>query len=117
VLSDAALRSIADNLAALHLDPLTHMRVVAALAPALIDKSEPPPIRSESVNGARKPKRRAAAKRGRAAARAKPLPGTPIEIAFEGETYSRKAGVGRASGGQIRAQRVRDHSDAQETQR
>jgi hypothetical protein len=118
VLPDAALRSIAVNLAALRLDPLTHMRVVAALAPTLLETSNPAKNIPENIpapeikaDGARKPRRRipnrsdskrpppelagrkkAAPKRKLASARnGKPLPGTPIEIAFEGETYSRTA--------------------------
>jgi hypothetical protein len=67
MLSDAALRSIADNLAALNLDPVAYLRVAVAVVGQLMgdhasDRVEAPaaPKPNGAGNGAHRPRTRAA---------------------------------------------------------
>jgi hypothetical protein len=101
VLSDVALRSIADNLAALRLDPVPHLKIAVAIVGPLMGV--------EATVPASLPKKAGTSKNSAAAnkpAKRKAKPGTAVE----GENNLLLNCVGRASGDQIRAQSVRDHS-------
>jgi hypothetical protein len=86
VLPDAALRSIADSLAALRLDPVLHLKV-AVVAPLMGGEATVPSREPAHLPKIAVPRKAAAAKKA-AKRKAKP------EIAFEGETYSRTAQAG-----------------------
>jgi hypothetical protein len=85
VLPDAALRSIADNLAALRLDPLLHLKIVAAVVAPLMrgDVTAPSPSPLTPPKPRSSP-RRAAARRKAQARKGKP---EPIPTVYDGQIF------------------------------
>jgi hypothetical protein len=96
VLPDAALRSIADNLAALRLDPLLHLKIVAAIVGPLI-RDEAGPNGADPNSGPPMLRRRVGKRAARIRKRhaSKPALRAPIPISYDGQTFPSRGALAR----------------------
>jgi hypothetical protein len=96
VLPDATLRSIADNLAALRLDPVLHLKIaVAVVAPLIRDETRPngaDPKGGPPVQGRRVGNRAARIRKRRAS---KPALRAPIQIYYDGQTFPSRGALAK----------------------
>jgi hypothetical protein len=90
MLSNVALRSIADNLAALRLDPVQHLKIIAAVVAPLM-RGEADSARSTPLTPAkpRSPKAGKARKRGYGKSK------EPIPIAYDGQTFPSRGAMAK----------------------
>jgi len=91
VLPDAALRRIADNLAALRLDPLLHLKIAAAVVGPLMREDEKSVLKvapiSEPDRGG--PYKKTAASKRRSGLR------PPIAISYKGQTFPSRGAMAK----------------------
>jgi hypothetical protein len=96
VLPDATLRSIADNLAALHLDPVLHLKIaIAVVAPLIRDETKP--NGANPSGGPPKQRRRVGNRATRIRKRhaSKPALRAPIPISYDGQTFPSRGALAR----------------------
>jgi hypothetical protein len=88
MLPDAALRSIADNLAALRLDPLLHLKIAAAIvAPLMEGNANQAPPKPHSPSRKAAPSKKAKARKGN-----KP---EAIPIAYDGKIFPSRGAMAK----------------------
>jgi hypothetical protein len=93
VLPDAALRSIADNLAALRLDPLLHLKIAAAVvAPLMRGDATAPSPRPLTPPKPRSSPRRAATRRKAQARKGKP---EPVPTVYDGQIFPSRGAMAK----------------------
>jgi hypothetical protein len=93
MLSDVTLRSIADNLAALRLDPLLHLKIAAAIVAPLMrgDATAPSPA-PLSPSKLRSPPRKPAPRRKARARKGKP---EPIRTVYHGQIFPSRGAMAK----------------------